>query len=327
MVKAKFMMRASLFFLLFAPYAFADTVRVAVAANFAAPLKDLALGFERKTGHRVQVISGSSGKLYAQIIQGAPFDLFLSADTIKPLALVEQGKACSVFTYAQGQLVVFVSKRILPQASMLAFKAWLNSAAPKRIAIANPSVAPYGQAAQALLCNWLADTGHMTHVNHGDLGCHTASHIKLIHAENISQVAHYVKSGSVDVGFMAASLLPFKAVESNSKMHQSTEPNWQRVTGGWLLWLPAKSYKEIIQQGVILPSAKQLAAQALSDYLLSDEVQLHLQHKWYYLPMAKVLKTSPPPVQSIPAQPKPLTLKLLSNILNNTAKEAVYAGN
>lgn len=305
-----FLMRVSLLFVLIAPNAFADTLRVAVAANFAAPLKDLAFDFERKTGHRVQVISGSSGKLYAQIIQSAPFDLFLSADTLKPLALVEQGKANTVFTYARGQLVIFVSKRVLPQASTPAFMAWLNSAAPKRIAIANPNVAPYGQAAATLLAQWMANAGDVDHLGYADSRRYRASNTKVIHAENISQVAHYVKSGSVEVGFMAASLLPFKAVKlhlsKDTAQDKLGESNWQRVANGWLWWPPVQSYDAIIQQGVILPGAKQSVAQAFSDYLLSDEVQLHLQRHWQYLPLATVLKALSQPIQPKPIQPKPL---------------------
>ena len=305
-------MQVALFFFLAVPYAFADTVRVAVAANFAAPLKGLALEFERKTGYRIQVISGSSGKLYAQIIQGAPFDLFLSADTLKPLALVEQGKASKVFTYARGQLVIFVSERVLPQASTPAFMAWLKSAASKRIAIANLSVAPYGQAATALLNQWMTNPSHADHLGYADSSRHAASRIKVIHAENISQVAHYVKSGSVDVGFMAASLLPFKVVKLHSGKDAEQDKldadqnklegsYWQRVTNGWLWWPPVQSYDAIIQQGVILPSARQSVAQAFSEYLVSDEVQLNLQRHWYYLPMVAALNPSSKPMQLKPS--------------------------
>jgi len=129
--------------------AFAAPVRVAVASNFIETLKVIAERFERETGHRVIISSGSTGKHYAQIINGAPFDLFFAADRESPALLEVQGYALpdSRFTYALGKLILWS-----PQPGYIdAEGKLLESDEVERLAIANPKLAPYGRAAQQVL--------------------------------------------------------------------------------------------------------------------------------------------------------------------------------
>lgn len=253
----------------------AETLRVAVAANFAGPLEYLAPAFERNTGHRLSIISGSSGKLYAQIVKGAPFDVFLSADTVKPQALVERAIATEVFTYARGQLVFLINNDVLSQANTANLSAWLNSGQAKRIAIANPNVAPYGFAAKELLA---ALTFHASDIARNDLNT------TLINAENISQVGHYINSHSVDAGFIAASLLPAMKIEVMAPVGE--DMRWVNSSNWWLWFAASDQYPAILQQGVILPRANKKAAIAFRDFLLSQQVQQQLRTRWGYLSLS-----------------------------------------
>jgi molybdate transport system substrate-binding protein len=161
----------------------AESLRVAVASNFAEPLGILAVEFQQQTGHSLEIIPGSSGKLFAQISQGAPFDVFLSADTEKPQALVTKGLAKTTFAYTQGKL-------ILAQSSPRSLKQ-LKQESALTIAIANPRVAPYGKAALEVLALWFPKSEPQP---------------RLVIAESVAQVSHYVRSGSVTAGFVAESL-------------------------------------------------------------------------------------------------------------------------
>ncbi|WP_380052446.1 molybdate ABC transporter permease subunit [Falsihalocynthiibacter sp. SS001] len=155
--------------------AFADEVSVAVASNFAKPLAYLAQTFEEETGHSVAIASGSSGKIFAQIEQGAPFDIFLSADQLRPQRLAEE-RNTKVAAYAQGRLAM-VSRRDAPPISQA------------RIGIAEPALAPYGVAAERAL----ASLGY-------DL-----SELDIITGQSVANVASFLQSGNIDVGFLAYS--------------------------------------------------------------------------------------------------------------------------
>ncbi|MBI3776940.1 MAG: molybdate ABC transporter substrate-binding protein [Gammaproteobacteria bacterium] len=125
----------------------AAEVRVAVAANFAHTLEQLQAQFEKATVHRVAIISGSTGKLFAQINTGAPFDVFLSADAEAPARLVAAGQAvASQFTYARGRLVLWSAQAELVQDAPQTLRKGMQ-----RIALANPKLAPYGRAAEQAL--------------------------------------------------------------------------------------------------------------------------------------------------------------------------------
>jgi molybdate transport system substrate-binding protein len=177
-----------------------NPLRLAVSANAGVPLKKIAEAFTEKTGTRVEIIIGSSGKLFAQITQGAPFDIFFSADSMRPLELetmgfvVDRGR----FVYATGRLALlsaldFTPKTNLNKAelSFLNFR-FLKDDKIKRIAIANPDSAPYGKAAKEMLLS---------------LGIYKEVEPKLIYGESVSQAYAFMRSGNADIAIVALSIL------------------------------------------------------------------------------------------------------------------------
>lgn len=200
-----------------------EPLTVAVAANFAAPIKRLAADFEQDTGRSVRLSVGSSGKLFAQIQHGAPFDVFLSADQDKPQRLVELGLAVaeSQFTYAVGELVLWSSQQHLDVEQTLLQGNF------HKLAIANPKLAPYGLAAeQTLISLNLAD----------------ASKSKLIFGESISQAFQFVASGNAELGFVArAQVIAAGASDTLSK--------------GSAWFVPSRLYAPIRQDAVLLSRA------------------------------------------------------------------------
>jgi molybdate transport system substrate-binding protein len=172
-----------------APAARADTVLVAVATNFVAALDTLEPAFTAQTGHALNRAAGATGQLYAQIVSGAPFDVLLAADQERPTRLAAEGlgAAASQFTYAQGQLVLFgptAPERIAQGLNGLA------DASLRRLAIANPLLAPYGLAAQQTL---------------EQLGLWQTLQPKLVRGENIGQALTLVVTGNAELGFVAGS--------------------------------------------------------------------------------------------------------------------------
>lgn len=189
----------------------AQTIKVAVAANFAQPMKALIKSYEQQSSTKVKLITGSSGKLYAQIMHGAPFDLFFSADQDKVDRLEVKNKIVpsTRFTYAQGHLVLWSKK--------------IGSAPSERlklddfnfISIANPKHAPYGVAAMEYLNT-----------------TNKAALKKRIVGENISQAFQYAYSGSADLGLVALSqviTLPSTQGIYERIPEQSTTPIFQDV--------------------------------------------------------------------------------------------------
>lgn len=171
--------------LLAGPVAADDPVRVAVASNFGHTFGELASRFFKETGIQVDTSTGSTGRLYAQIINGAPFDVFLAADTDRPARLEASGKAVtgSRFTYATGRLVLW-SRDADDCIEALSESKW--------VALANPQTAPYGRAAREFLQN----AGHWEDVSG-----------RVAYAENVMQVVQFVASGNAGVGIVAESLL------------------------------------------------------------------------------------------------------------------------
>jgi len=163
----------------------AETIRVAVASNFLVPLKEIAAAFEKETDHKVLVSSGSTGKIYAQITNGAPYELFLSADkkTVGLLSLPPGRR----FVYARGKLVLYSRETNLFNPSA---KDYLKEGRFNRLAIANPLTAPYGRASNEIL---------------SALSLIEKIRPKLIKGENISQTYQFVATGNAKVGFVAAS--------------------------------------------------------------------------------------------------------------------------
>lgn len=217
----------------------AETVSVAVAANFIKPMRLIARQFTETTGHHAQISFGSSGKLYAQIRNGAPFEVFLSADQSKPITLEQQGLAVpkSRFTYAIGTLILWS-----PEPTLINNNADILLGDDfNKLAIANPRLAPYGRAAIEVLDH---------------LGITEQIKPKLIQGQNIAQAYQFVSSGNAQVGLIAGS--------------QVTE-NGELIRGsGWVI--PKDLYSPIKQDAVLLNQGKNnLAAKALLEFIRSNQ--------------------------------------------------------
>ena len=208
-----------LFALFIATAARAEEFTLAVASNFATPMQAIAAKFEARTGHKVNLASGSSGKLFAQIRHGAPFDAFFSADQVKPSRLValDLAKGSTLFTYANGTLVLWSSHADLVdgQGSVL------NTGRYKKLAIANPRLAPYGIAAVEALQS---------------LGIEQSSRARRVQGENISQTYQFVATGNADLGLVALSQLM-----RNGRLSKGS---------AWIV--PQSLYRPIRQDAVIL---------------------------------------------------------------------------
>lgn len=220
----------------------ADDITVAVASNFITPMEKLVVDFEQKYAHKVTLVSGSSGRFYAQIRHGAPFDLFLSADHEKPQKLIDDGLALSgsLFTYAYGRLVLWSAE------AGQTINATSLAAEFDYLAIANAKLAPYGKAAKEALIQ---------------LGLEKATRSKWVVGENISQTYQFVVSENAKFGFIAAS-------------------QWQGTGSGWLV--PESLHQPIQQDAVILTRAKDNnAVLALVEYLQSPAAAVIIQDYGY----------------------------------------------
>lgn len=233
-----FKLALSLFAALSIGQALADEVQVAVAANFAAPIEEIGKAFSQTTGHQLKVSTGASGKFYAQITNGAPFQVFLSADEEKPGQLEKDGLAVqgTRFTYAIGKLALWSSNPALVDASGKV----LSKGTFNKIAIANPKTAPYGEAAIETLTS---------------LKLKSQLEPKFVMGENIAQTYQFVTTGNADIGFIALS--------------QITKDN--KITGGSAWIVPEKLYSPIKQDAVLLLNGKDsAAARQLLAFLKSD---------------------------------------------------------
>ena len=165
-----------------------DKLAVAVAANFIQAFKELSQTFETKTGIKVEATFSSTGNLYGQIVNGAPYDLFLSADEDRPLRLHKEGLAEKPFVYARGQAVLWSGDKAFCRSA--SWQEALKNQQVKKIAIANPLTAPYGAAAKAALIK---------------AGLWEALQPKLVNAQDIAQSFQYASTAAVDAGFCALS--------------------------------------------------------------------------------------------------------------------------
>lgn len=219
----------------------AGEVQVAVAANFTAPMQKIAAEFERDTGHKAVLAYGASGKFYAQIVNGAPFELLLSADGETPARLEKESLAVpgTRFTYATGRLVLWSAKEGYVDAA----GAVLKSGDYRHIAIANPKTAPYGAAAMEVLRR---------------LDLLERVRPKFVQGENIAQTQQFVSTGNAQLGFLALSqVLRDGRIASGS---------------GWIV--PASLHAPIRQDAVVLARGRaNPAAKALADYLRSDRAK------------------------------------------------------
>jgi molybdate transport system substrate-binding protein len=235
-------LRQTVLALLFATTtAFADgavqaaTVNAAVAANFTQVATDLAAKFRARTGDEVKLSFGSTGALYTQITQAAPFDVFLSADDKRTATAIKDGfgVAGSEFTYAVGKVVLYS-----PTIDVTDGAAVLQAGAFQHLAVADPKAAPYGAAGMAVIDR---------------LGLTDALTPKIVTGENITQTLQFVDSGSAELGFVALSQVAGKPASQT--------------------WLPPQEDYPMIRQNAVLLThgADNAAAKAFLDYLRSDE--------------------------------------------------------
>ena len=227
----------------------ADTLLVAVATNFAGTLEELGTAFFDATGHDLQITSASSGVHYAQITNGAPFDLFFSADVERPRLLEEQSRivAGSRFTYAVGRLALWSAdaNRVDGEGAVL------RTGNYARLAVADAEAAPYGLAAQQVL---------------EKLGLTAAVQDKLITGTNIGQTFQFVASRAVPLGFIAYSQL------------RNPEANF----GGSHWLVPSEMHDPIEQQAVILKDSS--AAQQFVKFLTTQTARAIVENYGYSVP-------------------------------------------
>jgi len=220
-----------------------EEITIAAASDLNFAFKDLIADYEKATGNRVKLTLGSSGNFYAQIQNGAPFDLYFSADIGYPKKLEEAGLTVpgSLYRYAVGRIVVWRGNRSkLDVAQGIDV---LRDLSIKKIAIANPKHAPYGRAAVAAMEHYQV---------------YDASRDKLILGENISQAAQFIESGACDIGIIALSL--------------ALAPTMKAAGAYWEI--PAAAHPPIEQGAVILKASKhQDAAKQFLDYMKSSDGQ------------------------------------------------------
>jgi molybdate transport system substrate-binding protein len=216
-------------------------IRIAAAADLKFAMGELTESFEKRTGTKVSVTYGSSGNFFSQLQNGAPFDLFFSADIEYPKKLEASGLAepGTLHPYAVGRIVIWMPPESSVELSKLGWNALLDASVQK-IAIANPEHAPYGRAAVAAMQN---------------AGVYEQLKSKLVYGENITQAAQFVQSGNAQAGIIAMSL----AVSPGMKNGKSWE-------------IPADMHPAIEQGAIILKSARnKAAAQAFLDSVKSGE--------------------------------------------------------
>lgn len=223
----------------------AEKLNVAVAANFLDTAQALSPLLKEMTGIEVKWSAGSSGKLYASIINGAPFDVLLAADAVYPEKLERQGAAVAGtgFCYAMGKLVLYGPENIANEQA-------LRQAYVKRIALANPRVAPYGQAAEQTL---------------RALHLWSVSKNKLVFGENIAQAFQFVVTGNAQLGFVALSQM--KAAKVNEQAY-------------WVI--PENLYSPLRQVAVLLTASKRRAtAEKFLAFLKTKEAQTLIERYGY----------------------------------------------
>ena len=235
-------------------FAAAQGLTVAAASDLQSALPAMASGFEKETGQQVKLIFGSSGNFFTQAQNGAPFDVFLSADIDYPRRLEESGQAerGSLYEYATGHIVLWT--RTDSGIDLRRGLTVLSDARVRRVAIANPEHAPYGRAAVAAL-------------RHERL--YERVQQKLVLGESISQAAQFAQSGSADVGVVALSLALSPALKSS----------------GTYVEVPESWYPPIEQAAVVLASSRQKAlARQFIDYLKTPESVRILQSYGFAVP-------------------------------------------
>ena len=242
---------ATTFVLSVSSLARAEEINIAVAANFAAPMQEIVAAFENTTQHRVSVSLGSSGKFYAQIRNGAPFQLFFSADQAKPNALEHDGLIVSGsrFTYAQGALALWSANDDFVVNASFDF-----TADGYKLALANPKLAPYGKAAIETL---------------ESMGMKEISQHNWVLGENIAQTYQFVHSQNAGLGFVAVS-----QIMRDGKIARGS---------AWLV--PSGSHHPIRQDVVMLKRGENSkTTQDFLDFVRSETAQKIIQSYGYTTP-------------------------------------------
>jgi molybdate transport system substrate-binding protein len=231
------------YFLLFASTMIhAEEIRVAVAANFSAPVKKIAGLFEKETGNRVTLTFGTVGQFYSQIKNGAPFDVLISADRSTPDKLVADGLALNEtrYTYAIGKLVLWsLQPGLVKEGGDV-----LRHGTFKHLSLANPKLAVYGAAGEEVMKR---------------MGIYDQLKSRIVLAENITQAYQFVASGNAEIGFVALS----QVIDGNGKISRGSY---------WMV--PANMYPKIEQDAIVLSRGKDKnAAHQLIGYLKKNQVK------------------------------------------------------
>jgi molybdate transport system substrate-binding protein len=252
----KFTMRKLLaLFLLGGAFATGQEIVVAAAADMSAALPQLADAYTKKNGRTVKLSFGASGNLTNQIRNGAPFDVFFSADEEYPQQLIAEGLALkeTLYRYAVGRLVLWVPRDSALDVSKLGIKALLDPAV-KKISIANPATAPYGRAAAAALRHF---------------GIYDPVSSRLVLGENVSQAAQFVESGNAQAGLIALSHALAPAMKDKGRY--------------WMV--PLDAYPTLNQAAVVLSKSKQQeGAREFLEFLRSPEATSLLTSYGFSLP-------------------------------------------
>ncbi len=228
----------------------AGELTAAVAANFVPPFREIALEFEQTTGHHVQVAAGSSGNFYSQIKNGAPFDVFFSADNERPKLLEDEGLGVkdTRFTYAIGRLVLWS-----PNADLVKGEETLRSKHVRRLAIANPKTAPYGVAAMQTMQKLKLWENLQPHIVMG---------------ESLGQTIGFIESGNAELGFLALS--------------QVMDP---KIKGKGSRWdVPSHLHEPIRQDVILLTKGKDnQAAKAFMEFIGGPQAKTIIERYGYEL--------------------------------------------
>ncbi len=227
----------------------AAEIRVAVASNFITTIRILGKRFEAKTGNRVRLVSGSTGKLYAQIRNGAPLTAFFAADARRPRMLEQEGVALagSRFTYAFGRIILWspTAGRVDHEGRVL------NRGDFRYLSLANPKLAPYGRAAEQILRH---------------RGLWQTLHGRMVRGENIGQAFQFVNSGNAELGFVALS----QVISADGGIRGSF---WK---------VPRTLYDPIEQQAVLLRDNR--VARAFLSFVRSDTAMAIIKKSGYAIP-------------------------------------------
>jgi len=235
----KFSPYAVLLTIVFSHVCYAGNVMIAVANNFYKPMKSIAVDFKQATTHEIQLSTGSTGQLYAQIINGAPFDIFLSADTQHPEKLVQANLASQPFTYAKGLLVLWSAQEDLIDSSGQV----LTSDRFHYLAMPDPRLAPYGFAAQQTMQKLVQ---------------YQRLKSKIVMGKGLNATYQFIATSNAELGFIALSQI-FKNGQYQNGSH-------------WLI--PTDLYSPILQDAVLLRTAKDNpAAKVFIEYLASNRAK------------------------------------------------------